>query len=142
MTETIKINISSIDGAANTNLSNLVSGLAHTICTTAATTVSTASSSLPAVVVENYRNGTSWYRVWSDGWIEQGGRVQIAGSTYKDITLLQPYSNNDYMLYASHSLLGTGGQAESYAAQLSSNSIRLGNGCGNSQYFTWATCGY
>jgi len=24
-------------------------------------------------VTETYRNGTEWYRVWSDGWIEQGG---------------------------------------------------------------------
>lgn len=28
-----------------------------------------------ATVVESYRNGTEWYRVWSDGWLEQGGQV-------------------------------------------------------------------
>ena len=26
-------------------------------------------------VVETWSEGTEWYRVWSDGWIEQGGRV-------------------------------------------------------------------
>ena len=41
-----------------------------------ATTTSSASKARPAVVVTNYVNGTSWYRVWSDGWIEQGGFVQ------------------------------------------------------------------
>lgn len=128
--------------SANVDLSNLTNGLANTICTTPATTTSTASSARPAVVIENYVNGTSWYRVWSDGWIEQGGRVQIAASAYKDITLLRPYSNADYMISFSHSSLGTSGQSESYAIQASGSYIRLGNGCGNAQYFTWTACGY
>ena len=25
-------------------------------------------------VTEAYQNGTSWYRIWSDGWCEQGGK--------------------------------------------------------------------
>lgn len=31
-------------------------------------------------VVETYRNGTSWYRIWSDGWKEQGGYLAAAGT--------------------------------------------------------------
>src|SRR5574344_1813676 len=31
-------------------------------------------------VTENYVNGTSWYRVYSDGWIEQGGRITTNGN--------------------------------------------------------------
>ena len=58
---------------ANPSLSNLTNGLTNTICTTPASTTSTASSAVPAVVVENYHDGFNWYRVWSDGWIEQGG---------------------------------------------------------------------
>ena len=27
------------------------------------------------VVVDSYKNGTDWYRIWSDGWVEQGGRT-------------------------------------------------------------------
>lgn len=76
---------------ANTDLSNLTSGLSNTICTTAATTTSTASSTTPAVVVENYVNGTSWYRVWSDGWCEQGGY-----STSSSVTFLQQMANTNY----------------------------------------------
>ena len=26
-------------------------------------------------IIETWSEGTEWYRVWSDGWIEQGGRV-------------------------------------------------------------------
>lgn len=93
-------------------------------------------------ITQTYHNGTEWYRVWSDGWIEQGGRVQINASSFKDITLLRPYSDASYMLSFSHSLAGSGGQAESYAQQSSSTYFRLGNCCNSSQYFTWSACGY
>lgn len=46
------------------------------------------------VVVENYVNGASWYRIYSDGWIEQGG-AQFIGLP-STITLLKPYTNTNY----------------------------------------------
>ena len=55
-------------------------------------------------VVESYQNGTSWYRVWSDGWCEQGGGVYIAGATGGgDITLLKAYANIDYSIMLTNS---------------------------------------
>lgn len=39
------------------------------------------------VVVETYVNGPDWYRVWSDGWCEQGG-YSLPGTL---ITFLKPY---------------------------------------------------
>ena len=93
-------------------------------------------------VTETYHSGLSWYRVWSDGWIEQGGRVYVNGSSTADINLLKPYSNQDYMVSISHSEAGTGGQSESYAQQTSATYFKLGNCCGNAQYFTWSACGY
>ncbi len=63
--------------------------------TTKATTTSTASAARPAVVVENYRNGSSWYRKWSDGFIEQGGRTTM-GDTYGEVLkFLVPFSSTD-----------------------------------------------
>ena len=32
-------------------------------------------SQRPAVVIKSYKSGTNWYRVYSDGFVEQGGRV-------------------------------------------------------------------
>ena len=32
-------------------------------------------------VVETWSEGTEWYRVWSDGWIEQGGESNGGGET-------------------------------------------------------------
>lgn len=43
-------------------------------------------------VIETYRNGTSWYRIWSDGWIEQGGYLAAAGT----IQLLQEFKYPTY----------------------------------------------
>lgn len=48
-----------------------------------------------AYITETYVNGTSWYRVWSDGWIEQGG-VTESGKT-GTIALLKAFSNTNYM---------------------------------------------
>ena len=65
-------------------------------CTTKATTTSSASSNRVAVVVQNYVNGTSWYRVWSDGWCEQGGVVSIGNNADYTVTLLKKMANTDY----------------------------------------------
>lgn len=65
-------------------------------CTTKATTVSSASTTKPAVIVENYVNGTSWYRKWSDGWIEQGGLT--GQGNYISIYFLKAFSNINYTL--------------------------------------------
>ena len=45
-------------------------------------------------VTETYINGASWYRIWSDGWCEQGG-YSDAG---QDISLLKPYKDSNYTL--------------------------------------------
>lgn len=49
-----------------------------------------------AVVVESYVNGTSWYRIWSDGFIEQGGYLDGDSAAQTQVTLLTPFSNTNY----------------------------------------------
>ena len=44
-------------------------------------------------VIETYRNGTEWYRVWSDGWIEQGG-FSPSGSYI--VNFLKPFTDASY----------------------------------------------
>lgn len=75
-----------------TQLNNKVSSPITALCTTNATTTSSASSTKPAVVVQNYVSGALWYRVYSDGWIEQGG-ISEKDTT---ITLKKPYKNTNY----------------------------------------------
>lgn len=46
--------------------------------------------------VDTYKNGNNWYRVWSDGWIEQGGILNAAdGGTA--VTFLKPFSDTNYI---------------------------------------------
>lgn len=44
-----------------------------------------------AYVTQTWRSGTKWYRVWSDGWIEQGGH-----GTGGTCTFNKSFSNTDY----------------------------------------------
>ena len=62
-------------------------------CTTKATTTSSAKSMLPAVITQNYVSGTSWYRVWSDGWIEQGGSSAFSSKNTATITFAKKFAS-------------------------------------------------
>ena len=42
-------------------------------------------------ITETYQNGTSWYRVYSDGWCEQGGVTSTAS-----VTFLKSFANTNY----------------------------------------------
>lgn len=46
------------------------------------------------ILIESYVNGTSWYRVYSDGWCEQGGYV--TGASNFTVTFLKPFVNTNY----------------------------------------------
>lgn len=44
-------------------------------------------------VVDSYHNGTEWYRIYSDGWIEQGGSIAFSSSTYvATFNFIKPFS--------------------------------------------------
>jgi hypothetical protein len=49
-----------------------------------------------AYVKETWKSGTSWYRVWSDGWIEQGGDITTTGKNLYTVTLNKAFSTTDY----------------------------------------------
>lgn len=58
------------------------------------TTVNGAKSNTPVYVVETYKNGTEWYRKYSDGVIEQGGYADgLSLNQEKTITFVTPYSD-------------------------------------------------
>ena len=45
-------------------------------------------------IIETYNDGQNWYRIWSDGWIEQGG--YIGAITSGTLTFLKPFTNTNY----------------------------------------------
>ena len=54
-------------------------------------------------IVETDSNGTSWYRVYSDGWCEQGGVATVtAANTWKKISLLKAYKDTNYSVIATN----------------------------------------
>lgn len=60
----------------------------------------TSEDSPAAYIIETYHNGTDWYRVWSDGWCEQGGkRASIGTDTSLTINLLKHFSSTDYSVF-------------------------------------------
>ena len=52
-----------------------------------------------AYVIETWSSGTSWYRKWSDGWIEQGGVAGVASSESRTVTLHKAFKNTNYTLH-------------------------------------------
>lgn len=51
-------------------------------------------------VVETWHSGANWYRVWSDGWIEQGGNVYLAQDASSTFDLLKPFSDTNATVIA------------------------------------------
>lgn len=52
-------------------------------------------------ITETYHNENEWYRVWSDGWIEQGGKTNYVNSNQRIINLLKPFSSENYVILSS-----------------------------------------
>ena len=61
-----------------------------------ATSIGDASATKPAVVVTSYKSGTSWYRIYSDGWIEQGGYISLNPSG--KVNFLKPFKDDNYTI--------------------------------------------
>lgn len=48
-------------------------------------------------VVSTWKSAVNWYRVWSDGWIEQGGIVNVTAHP-QTATLNKRFSNTNYTI--------------------------------------------
>jgi hypothetical protein len=79
-------------------------------------------------ITETYQNGTSWYRIWSDGWCEQGGYF---GSTVNNnngiATLLKPFKDNNYNIQVTV----VGSEGYGFAFSKTPTSIVVGVNGGN-----------
>lgn len=116
-------------------------------CTTQPTTISSASNGKVAVVVQNYKSGNSWYRVWSDGWIEQGGIISGNGSLSSvSVSLLKSHSNTNYSIMLSTADVSdtTVNGAEIAWGFKTTSSFKVGrqNGYSGTQQLCWMTVGF
>ena len=87
-------------------------------------------------VVETYQNGTSWYRVYSDGWCEQGDSAYVASS--RTIYLLKAFASTNYNVSA---MCGSGGSYAGVSGDTqTTTSFYLSVVSSNS--WNWMACGY
>ena len=96
------------------------------------------------ILVESYRNGDSWYRIYSDGWCEQGGTITTHGSsTQFNQTFLKNFANIPNVQIT----LETTYMQSYYAAHMGVNSVTVSGFnyysgmIGLSKTF-WQACGY
>lgn len=78
--------------------------------------IAAQGASADAYVVETYHSGKSWYRVWSDGFVEQGGFSDSPFSQTTTVTLIKPLTTTNYTI-----LLGGVGGSESAVRVLPDN---------------------
>jgi hypothetical protein len=125
-------------------------GFSFPRCTTKPTTTSTASGTKVAVVVQNYLSGTSWYRVWSDGWKEQGGRASISnGLATSTVTFLKAFSDANYSIQAqaisSGSFANMDEEAGVHILSITKSNVVFESTWAStttSKTITWYACGY
>ena len=98
-------------------------------------------------ITQTYHSGSSWYRVWSDGFIEQGGKV--TGAAYNasgvNVTFLKSFSDTNYIVNVT-ALEGTNYINGAWVNNMSSSQMLVKTGGENSTAHllqaNWYACGY
>jgi hypothetical protein len=99
-----------------------------------------------AIVTESWRasDGSSWYRKYSDGWIEQGGTCNISESGFYTVTLLTSFATTEYIALKNYPC---GGNTPAWDREVSmfnqtTTSMETYNDIGDATWFKWYACGY
>lgn len=93
-------------------------------------------------VIETYNDGTSWYRKYSDGFIEQFGQLSITSSVSTKSFLL-PFTNKPNVILSRES--GRNGASydnEMYPQSISTTNFTYKMNISDVRAATWYACGY
>ena len=96
-------------------------------------------------IVETYVNGTSWYRVYSDGWCEQGANNQTSDTNGGyTVTFLKPFKDTNYNVTGMTVDIADGTQCVKYYAKSATSIgfLTTNNTQYSSMQFNWQACGY
>ena len=99
-------------------------------------------------MVESYHNGTEWYRIYSDGWIEQGGRFYNNADVANTISFLKPFKNTDYSLLINHGVSGkydnsiAGRHSDEAYGYTTTNFKANTYSAAGLNWIVWSACGY
>lgn len=95
-----------------------------------------------AHIVETGHSGTEWYRVWSDGWCEQGGTVgtgTTSGYPSYTIQLTKEYADTNFNVQVTGRYTNSTNDGTNYCSARTTNSITIRSvGYGSD----WVTRGY
>lgn len=98
-------------------------------------------SNTTPLIVDTRKSGSGWYRVWSDGFIEQGGSYTAVATT-STVTFLKPFSNADYFIDNNRASSESGtlspGGANYFNKTSSTAQTRMTVG----NQMAWYACGY
>ena len=97
----------------------------------------------PALVVETYTNGDTWYRKYSDGWIEQGGICKNfeTDARYCNVTYPVAFKNgNGNVVVCAHRNI-MGNDSSSWVFSQTNTGARFAN-AQTSVWAIWRACGY
>ena len=90
-------------------------------------------------IVETYQNGASWYRVYSDGWCEQGGHaIATSNSVAQQIALLKSYKDTNYSVVITRTVTNADNYLQVTITDQTTSSFTTGYSC--NKY--WQACGY
>ena len=128
------INGVSFDGTANITVAD---------STKVALDGSNLSGATVRVVTEEWKSGNNWYRVYSDGWIEQGGISGYYTNTDITINLNKNFSDKSYtalatVQWATSSSLGY----PTYIKDKSTTTITLTTMATANKIANWYACGF
>ena len=96
-------------------------------------------------VVETYSNGTDWYRVYSDKWCIQGGRIAGISNANTTITFKKAYKDTNYSFVSGQqndSQTSDSYNENDWLYTKSNNSIVIYNSRPANGYIYWQTQGY
>ncbi|MCM1260584.1 MAG: hypothetical protein NC222_06475 [Staphylococcus sp.] len=96
------------------------------------------------VVKETYAGADgSWYRIYVSGWVEQGGRANVANDGVAYITFLKKMANTNYyanwISCSGATLIGAGTRS---ADELKETGFRIYNGQDVRMIANWFVCGF
>lgn len=91
-------------------------------------------------VVETYVNGTEWYRIYSDGWVEQGGMSYIATSSLTTIQFLKSFSSTPNV-FVNSQYVGSASPKYTFlnAVNITNSNFQVQV---DAQGMNWFACGY
>lgn len=97
-----------------------------------------------AYLVDSGETSTTWYRKYSDGWVEQGGNSSANHSNRATVTYPVSFSNNNFSLCVSNktNTHGEGYYWNVFTVLSNTKSSFVVSNWGGTDKFSWFACGY